>query len=238
MYIQRIGKKIKYYWAVMLDIFLPSPKVDYHIYIEKKDHILVVSPHPDDECIGCGALLSQYAKQCDVLLMTDGRYGNPEWSVSDTIAIRNKEFDDAMSAAGVHSVFKLNFVDSHMPYVYRKWDNNKIDIADYSMVFIPNRNENHPDHKRTFMLLYKKIKKIKKRRRPKVFEYEVWTTIIKPDKYLCMDESQMNQKSALIKKYQCQLKHIDYDKRIKGLNQYRGMMINSNYAEAYRVCKL
>ena len=42
------------------------------IIIDKDDRVLVVSPHPDDESIGCGGFLSLYRGRCDVLLATDG----------------------------------------------------------------------------------------------------------------------------------------------------------------------
>ena len=36
------------------------------------ERILVVSPHPDDESIGCGGLLAKFYGKCDVHLVTDG----------------------------------------------------------------------------------------------------------------------------------------------------------------------
>ena len=44
--------------------------------IKSKDRILVVAPHPDDESIGMGGVLALYKRQCDVLLLTDGRHGH------------------------------------------------------------------------------------------------------------------------------------------------------------------
>ena len=46
--------------------------------LQKNEKILVVAPHPDDESLGCGGLMSKYGKQCDVLLLTDGRRGKSE----------------------------------------------------------------------------------------------------------------------------------------------------------------
>ena len=48
--------------------------------LQKNEKILVVAPHPDDESLGCGGLMSKYGKQCDVLLLTDGRRGKSEKS--------------------------------------------------------------------------------------------------------------------------------------------------------------
>ena len=43
------------------------------INIDEKARILIVSPHPDDETIGCGGILAKYGSQCDVVVLTDGR---------------------------------------------------------------------------------------------------------------------------------------------------------------------
>lgn len=39
----------------------------------------------------------------------------------------------------------------------------------------------------------------------------------------------------MINSYTSQLEDVDYKKRIMGLNQYRGIVDNVEYAEAYRV---
>ena len=38
------------------------------LVINENDRILIVSPHPDDESIGCGGVMSLYRGHCDVLL--------------------------------------------------------------------------------------------------------------------------------------------------------------------------
>ena len=45
------------------------------IKIASEDKILIIAPRPDDECIGGGGIIAAYPNQCDVLLLTDGAYG-------------------------------------------------------------------------------------------------------------------------------------------------------------------
>ena len=42
-----------------------------------------------------------YGKQCSVYVMTDGRYGNPQYSPLDMMDIREKELVSSMELAGV-----------------------------------------------------------------------------------------------------------------------------------------
>ena len=43
--------------------------------IKENDKILVIAPHPDDECIGVGGVLSLYPELCTVILLTNGSRG-------------------------------------------------------------------------------------------------------------------------------------------------------------------
>ena len=72
----------------------------YPLVIKETEKILIVAPHPDDESIGTGGLLSLYSNQCDVIVMTDGRYGNTEIPPDQMREIRKKEFCQAMKKAG------------------------------------------------------------------------------------------------------------------------------------------
>ena len=76
------------------------------------DRILVVAPHADDECIGCGGLLLKYAAQTDVLLLSDGRYGinrnDPNASPEETRILRQKEFHAVMSFLKIRKLSDYN----------------------------------------------------------------------------------------------------------------------------------
>ncbi len=191
--------------------------------------ILVVSPHPDDESIGCGGVILKYRERVDVLLLTDGRLGNPEWSYEETGKVRKREIEAAMDYAGIGSLYCLGYPDSGLRSNVML-DNNGggVKWEQYQNIFVPNCHENHPDHRAAYHIIKKNVRKQKIH--PKIFEYEVWTPIRHSNRYLNID---FEKKKQLLSYYQSQLKHIDYTSRILGLNRYRGMQLNYEYAEAY-----
>lgn len=207
-------------------------KVCLGIDIMPGDKLLIVSPHPDDESIGCGGLIAQYASQCDVLLITDGGTGNPEWSYEKTAEVRSREFQNTMRMAAVNKSIQLKCRCGE----YRKLRRTKIgmDLSVYQHIFIPNSRENHIEHKIVHQIIIRAVRQ--QHIHSNVYEYEVWTPMYKITNYL--DISQYKEKKVeLISNYKCQLKHIDYISAIIGLNCYRGMQYHIRYAEGYKKYK-
>lgn len=192
------------------------------INIKEEDKILVVAPHPDDESIGCGGLLSMYGKQCDVLLITDG---DTRECVSDIADVREKEFIAAVTSADVHDYKCLRIPEHRIEF-----NSNviaQIDFKKYAYVFVPNRYEAHDDH----VAVYKTIKKFVQKP-AKLFEYEVWTPLHKPNIYLDITEVS-GRKINMIKFHESQIKYLDYVGMIMGLNAYRGIGRGYSFAECY-----
>ncbi len=194
--------------------------------IEKNDKILVVAPHPDDESIGCGGLLSLYQGQCDVLLATDGY--REDLNNKEASEIRVSEFINATDSLGVCNRIMLH-IPEHRIKKHIK-DFLAADFSKYKYVFVPNRYEEHIDH----FTLYEAIKKVLKKKRSKaeLIEYEVWTTIRKPN--IKLDISKVvDKKRFAIECHKSQMKDLDYSEMILGLNSYRGKSRGCDYAEMF-----
>ena len=56
----------------LLDELVLISKLDSGTELNKTDKCLVIAPHPDDECIGCGGIMALYPGQCNIILVTDG----------------------------------------------------------------------------------------------------------------------------------------------------------------------
>jgi LmbE family N-acetylglucosaminyl deacetylase len=111
--------------------------------------IVVFSPHPDDETLGCGGYIQRArhnGSEVFIVLITDGnflRQGN----------IRYKEFLNATSQLGVdqdHLIF-LNFPDSRLRFVPKSILESNFDeiLKDLNpqVVFIPSIYDSNLDHK-------------------------------------------------------------------------------------------
>lgn len=196
------------------------------INIKPEDKILVVAPHPDDESIGCGGIISLYATQTDVLLITDGysrEIDNKELSEK-----RNIEFQTAMKRAGIND-FEMLHIHEHNIYA-EKTKLKCFDFGKYTKIFVPNRYENHEDH----VAVYRLVKKYAGKK-ARIFEYEVWTTIRNPN--IIVDiESVIEKKRDLISCHASQVSDLDYISLSEGLNAYRGLTHGLKYAEAF-YCK-
>lgn len=203
--------------------------------IEENRNILVVAPHPDDESIGCGGLLELYGKQTDVLLLTDGRKGHCSFCKDEMelVQVRKKEFLAAMEYANVRQTFLLDIPEGSLRNSYRII--KEFDFSRYDYIFVPNKYESHHDHADAFNMVQKCVLK----KKPYLFQYEVWTPLRYPTHYLDITNA-MSQKEIMIRSYKSQLESVDYPGRIKGLNKYRAIRIPqkdsaSGYAEAYEL---
>ena len=73
------------------------------IVFQDNDRIAVIAPHPDDECLGAGAVLLLAPERTDIFVLTDGSHGNPEKSIEEEAVIRRMQFEAEMEAVRPHA---------------------------------------------------------------------------------------------------------------------------------------
>ena len=197
--------------------------------IDESTKILVVTPHQDDETIGCGGFLALYGRQCDILLLTDGRFGiSDSDDYEKNIKIRDKELDEAMKLVSVNKIFKLNIKNNELNK--NKAVVRQFNIKDYDLILLPNRKEAHCDH-RPILNIFRTMK-ISQRAKASIYEYEVWTPLLNPTNILDIGLV-IETKRKMLKKYKSQLKEKNYLEAAIGLNRYRGLAYDNEYGEAY-----
>lgn len=198
--------------------------------IPKDAKALCIAPHPDDESIGMGGVLSKYKDNFDVICLTDGSKGIKNQNSEDVVHTRQVEFENALKVAGISNIKNLGIEDKGVFNAYDKF--SQIDISKYDYIFIPNFIDTHFDHRSCFIHLQKMLREKKYKSDLKILFYEVWGTLTTPNVLVDISDV-VDVKSEMIKCYASQLDRKDYLNAILGLNKYRGLTKNKAYCEAF-----
>lgn len=176
--------------------------------IRNNDRILIIAPHPDDECIGPGGVLLQYPKQCEVIVLTDGRQGQGDIAPEKEKQIRKQEFLNEMKWLNVGGFRMFDIEDgtllSHIDCL------DGISLKEYSKIFVTGLSDDHPDHKAAFLCVKEAAKKVASEEMPECYLYEVHTPLQLPTHFLDISEK-LKGKCELIRLHQSQLKELPYD---------------------------
>lgn len=206
------------------------------------ENILIISPHPDDEAIGCGGTICKHVARGDaveVIFLTSGEKGGHGISEAETIQIREQESNDAASILGISAIEFWREPDGS----FQATENNvlklleKIRSIQPVVIYVPHETEQHPDHQAAALLVSKVMDQLEQTNSlPTIWMYEVWTPIQKMDHIVDIsDHIETKRKAILAYKSQCDV--LTFDEAILGLNRYRGEMHSwpgGNYAEVFK----
>ena len=199
--------------------------------IKSQDRILIVAPHPDDECIGAGGILALYPQMCTVLVLTDGRQGQGDVLPEKERRIRKREFKAEMDELGIEHYQMLDYEDGTL----MQHTDCLIDIplSCYTKIFVTGVSDNHPDHTAACLsvynaLRYQKIYKIE------IYLYEVHSLMQQPSHMLDISDV-IDKKMRLIRFHKSQLTSLPYDLLSKSMAEYRGIQNRQTgrYLETY-----
>ncbi len=199
--------------------------------VKEYDRILIIAPHPDDESIGCGGLISLYPSQCDIIVMTDGSLGDKSVIPSEMKKIRKKEFLNAMSLLSIGNYRMLNYRDGELINYPACMDDFRFEF--YSKVLVPYYKEAHADHIATYKSAVEAINKLGLKT-VELWQYE--TRGATCDEYYCLDVSDViENKMKLISCYKSQVSLYDYVSFAKSLAGYHACKegMPGKYFEAF-----
>lgn len=205
--------------------------MDY-LSIKEDDKILIIAPHPDDECIGVGGLLLSYPHQCTVWVLTDGGIGQGSYNLNYTREIRHNEFVNEMDALGIIDYCFFDIPDGTLT--------NHIDclncreLSIFTKIFVTHEGDGHPDHTAARICLNNAVKH--QNIAPLIYEYEVHSHIPSPTHMLDITEL-IEKKKSLIRFHESQLSVFPYDDFAEISAKYRAMQNRqkNGYLEVFRL---
>ena len=204
--------------------------------------VLVISPHPDDESIGCGGTLRKHIIEGDlveVIFLTSGEKGGHGKPEEETVKTRENE---SVAAAGILEISKIEFwrepdgafkaTDANVQRLVEKMQAFRPDV-----LYVPHQDEDHPDHREAAILVNKAVSLIHCMiAKPNVWMYEVWTPIQHFDHIVDISPYVAIKRTA-IRAHKSQCEVLDFEEAILGLNRYRGEMFSwpeGDYAEIFQ----
>lgn len=149
--------------------------------------ILVVAPHPDDESLGCGGLVSilaDFGRRFHVVFVTDGgasHRGSKAWPRQRLAALRAEEAAEALCRLGIGGEPRtfLGLADAAMPPLAS--EAGRAALASVAavlnefapdLVLLPWRRDPHCDHRDSWQLAHAAMNQAAMK--PATFEYAIW----------------------------------------------------------------
>jgi LmbE family N-acetylglucosaminyl deacetylase len=206
-------------------------------------HILVISPHPDDEAIGCGGTLRKHVLAGDrvhVVFLTSGEKGGHGRSPEKTRQVQEREARKAADILGLAQIEFWGATDGAVqatPELVRRL-RRTLSTWRPARLYVTHPREMHPDHRASARLVRKALQG--RTKVPAVLLYEVWTPLQQLDEIVDIT-AHLSTKLAAIRAYRSQCATLAFDKAIMGLNRYRGEMHSwpeGEYAEVFTRLRL
>lgn len=206
------------------------------VSVIRADKVLVLSPHPDDDVLGCGGLLaslSETGAKIKVIYFTDGARGTRSGKRNENlVAEREEEAREAGKVLGVGEEKFLRLSDSKLTadlslaaQIRREIEFDKPDL-----LLAPSPEELHPDHHAIAEALNLALKNFDGQ--VNIWLYEVWG-IGRINRLFVIDDF-VDKKREALKCHRSQMKVKHYDEAILALDKYRGLSMGAGeYAEAY-----
>ena len=218
--------------------------------------ILILSPHADDEILGCGGIISKYSKKghnVNVLILTNASIGAPELFTQKQISLIRSEAKKANNLIGTKNLFFEDLPALGLQYypMYKISNiiNKYIKKINPDTVFIPSPIDIHQDHKIIFNAAKVSLRTNEKNSVKRVLSYEVlseteWNENQKafnPNFYVKLNKSDINLKIKSFLKYRSQVKKFPNPRSkeaIYYLSRLRGSQVHMDYSEAFKVEKI
>ena len=221
-----------------------------------KKKILILSPHADDEILGCGGFISKYSNKnydINVLILTNANKGAPEIYTSKKIEQIRREAKIANKLVGTKNLFfenlpALNLNNYPIYKISNIIDKYILDINP-EIILIPSLNDIHDDHKIIFKASKIAMRINKESNLKKILSYEVlseteWNENEKsfnPNYFVSLKKIDINNKVKAFLKYKSQVKKFPHPRSkeaIMNLSRVRGSQVFMQYAEAFKVEKI
>ncbi len=216
--------------------------------------VLFISPHPDDETLGCGGTILKHEAMNDKiywLIMTN--ISIEEGYNEEEVNIRQQEIGVVAKEYRFEKVFKLDLPTTKLDVIPKKQIietvSKVIDNIKPAVVYLPNKNDVHSDHQITFDTVISSTKTFRCSFVKQILMYETLseTEFAPPfqnDAFMPNSFSDISafieEKIAIMEIYKGEMSMHPFPRskeNIMSLATFRGATAGVKYAEAFMILK-
>ena len=179
--------------------------------------ILAISPHPDDESIGCGGLLLSHVGKAEIQIVNvyngdgGGALEEAPWRYDAAyrdrlVEVRRRELDRVASVLNASKVTRFGVSDCDGSPGSKEIAALRQVLQDFApdVVLLPWLLDNHPHHKKTNCVFAEAAQSFDSM----VLAYEIWG-LLSPNAFFDITDV-LDRKRELITIYASQLRTVDY----------------------------
>jgi LmbE family N-acetylglucosaminyl deacetylase len=205
---------------------------------KRKNNIVVIAPHPDDDILGVGGTMSAAShreKGVFAVYITDGRNSpRRDKTISDDAmaARREKEAISALQALGATGAFFLKRRSEELTAeTGEKAEKDLTEILQFIQpeeVFLPAPYERHPTHQRCTRLAIQALRSVAGFK-PALLGYSIWGCFWGEKKRVVRDITPyIKKKVEAVLAHSSQLEYKNYQQGILGKNNYEAIFWESH----------
>jgi LmbE family N-acetylglucosaminyl deacetylase len=201
-------------------------------------NVVVIAPHPDDEAIGCGGAICLHGQRGDrvaAVFLTSGELGMKKRPCAEAWKIREQEAEHAAEVLGIAALSFLRRPDGSVDNDIEATATALRPVLEReapTVIYLPHAQEWHPDHSVCLSVVRQALQS-SDLPLPTLLTYEIWTPMAQYDHGEDIT-GVMRRKLQAIRCYRSQVEHFRYDRAVRGLNQYRGVLAwKCRYAEVF-----
>jgi N-acetylglucosamine malate deacetylase 1 len=203
--------------------------------------VLVISPHPDDESIGCGGTLRGHVLAGDpvqVIYLTSGEAGGHGRTAEETACLREQEASAAAAILGFDEFEFWREPDGRFQATHSAVQRLRQMVKAWrpDILYVTHDKEMHPDHRAAArMVRHCLAGRLSRVAKPLVLMYEVWTPLQRMDRVVDISQH-LDVKIKAIRAHKTQCAVIRLDEASRALSRYRGEMHSwpgGDYAEIF-----
>jgi len=200
------------------------------------ERVLVLSPHPDDESLGCGGSIAIHRDAGDevkVVFLTDGALGAQGRPTEEYVELREREARAACHTLGAEDLMFWRYPDRNLRCDTGTTARLAALLDDYrpTLIYAPSPFEFHPDHQAAAQLVWAGLQVSQFKAAISYFEVNT------PFRVNCLVDvsSVFERKLSACGEYASQLTEQPYAKYAENMGQYRTLTLppSCTHAEGF-----